>query len=59
MYEYGFWGECAEAMELANEGHRLIAKEIAEGVRSLWQRMMHWLEDSLHGLGQHHHLPPV
>lgn len=44
MYEYGFWDECAKAQELAIEGHRLIAREIADGVRSLWRRMTLWLD---------------
>jgi hypothetical protein len=59
MYEHGYWADCAEAMELSIEGNRLIAQEIGAGARKLWRRVMQWLDDSLHGLGQRRHLPPI
>jgi hypothetical protein len=59
MYEHGFWADYAEAAELSVEGNRLIAQEIAAGVRSLWRRTLHWLDETLHGLGQRRHLPPI
>jgi hypothetical protein len=59
MYEHGFWDGCAEAMELSIEGNRLIAQELTEGLRNLWRRATHWLDDSLRGLGQRRHLPPI
>jgi hypothetical protein len=59
MYEHGYWDDCAEAMELSIEGNRLIAQEIAAGVQVLWRRALRWLDDSLHGIGQRRHLPPI
>jgi hypothetical protein len=52
--ELGFWHDGAEAQLLASEGNRLIAREIAEGVRGLWRRVMRWLDG-----GQRRHLPPI
>ena len=52
--EHGFWHDYAEAQLLAIEGNRLISQEIAEGIRGLWRRVMHWLD-----VGQRRHLPPI
>jgi hypothetical protein len=52
--EHGFWDDCAEAHRLASEGNRLIARDIAEGIRSLWCRVMHRLD-----AGQCRHSPPI
>jgi hypothetical protein len=38
--EHGSWAKYAEAQQLAIEGDRLIAQEIAEDVRGLWRRVM-------------------
>jgi hypothetical protein len=54
MNEHGFWDDCAEAHRLAIEGNRLIAQEIAEGIRGLWRRVMRWLD-----VGPRRHLPPI
>lgn len=59
MYESDFWASCAEAMELSIEGNRLIGREIAAGVRGLWQRSIRSLEGMMRGFGQHGHLPPI
>ena len=59
MYEHGYWEDCAEAMELSIEGNRLIAQEIAAGLRVLWRHTMRWLNESLAGLGQNRHSPPI
>jgi hypothetical protein len=59
MYEPDFWASTAEAMELSLEGNRLIAREVAGLIRTLWQRCMHRLDGLLANLGQHGHLPPV
>ncbi|HSZ93950.1 MAG TPA: hypothetical protein VK822_31755 [Acetobacteraceae bacterium] len=42
--QHGFWYDSAEAQLLSSEGNRLIAREIAEGVRGLWRRAMHRLD---------------
>jgi len=59
MYEHGYWADCAEAMELSIEGNRLIAQELAAGLRTVWRRALVWLDECLRGIGQHRHLPPV
>jgi hypothetical protein len=59
MHEPDFWTDCAEAMELSIEGNRLIAREIADLLRGLWQRSVRSLDGAIRGLGQHRHLPPV
>ena len=59
MYEPDFWTRQAEAMEMSIEGNRLIAREIADLSRSLWQRFVRSLDGFLETLGQHGHLPPV
>ena len=52
--EHGFWYDGAEAQLLSSEGNRLIAREIAEGIRGLSRHVMHWLD-----AGQRRHLPPI
>jgi hypothetical protein len=59
MHESNFWASYAEAMELSVEGNRLIAREIAELARGLWQRAVRSFDGLIHGAGQHRHLPPV
>jgi hypothetical protein len=59
MHEPDFWTNCAEAMEMSIEGNRLIAHEIADLFRGLWQRSVRSLDVAIRGLGQHRHLPPV
>jgi hypothetical protein len=54
MNEHGCWDDYAEAQLLTIEGNRLIAQEIASGIRRLWRRVMHWLD-----AGQRRHLPPI
>ncbi len=54
-----FWTQSAEAMELSIEGNRLIAREVADLVRDLWQRSVRALDNAVRGIGQHGHLPPV
>ena len=44
MREPDFWTDCAEAMELALEGQRLIAADLADAARSGWAGAMRWLE---------------
>jgi hypothetical protein len=53
MNEHGCWYDGAEAQLVASEGNRLIAREIAEAIRGLWHRVMHWLD-----AGQCRRLPP-
>jgi len=38
--EHGLWDDCAEAQRLPIGGNRLIAQEIAEGIRCGWRRVM-------------------
>jgi hypothetical protein len=59
MFEPNFWNRNAEAVELSIEGNRLISQEIAHLLRGLWQRSVHFLDEAMHGLGRHEHLPPV
>jgi hypothetical protein len=59
MRESDFWNNYAEAMELSIEGNRLIAREIADLLRGLWQRAARALDGMTNGTGQHRHLPPV
>jgi hypothetical protein len=59
MHESDFWTNCAEAMELSIEGNRLIAREIADLLRGLWQRSLRSFDGVIRGLGQHRHLPPI
>lgn len=49
-----FWEDCAVAQRLAIEGNRLIAQEIAKGIRGLWPRVVRLLD-----AGQRWHLPPI
>ncbi|HEY0185319.1 MAG TPA: hypothetical protein VGC09_21165 [Rhodopila sp.] len=44
-------------MELSIEGNRLIAREIADLVRDLWQRAGRSLSAMVHT--EHRHLPPI
>ena len=39
-FEHGSWAGYAAAQVMAIEGNRLIAQEIAEGIRGLWRRVM-------------------
>jgi hypothetical protein len=59
MHESNFWANYAESMELSIEGNRLIAREIAELARRLWQRTVRSFDGLLHNGSQHRHLPPV
>jgi hypothetical protein len=59
MYQPDFWTRQAEAMEMSIEGNRLIAREIANLVRGVWQKFVGGLDALLASLGQHGHLPPV
>jgi hypothetical protein len=59
MQQPDFWSNYAEAMELSIEGNRLIAREIADLLRNVWNRTMRSLDGAIRGLGQHRHLPPV
>jgi hypothetical protein len=54
VHGHGFWYDCAEAQLLASEGNRLIAREIAAGIRGWLRRVMLWLDS-----GQRRHLPPI
>ena len=59
MHEPDFWTQNAEAMEMSIEGNRLIAQEIVDLFRGLWQRLGRSLDGAIHRIGQHRHLPPV
>ena len=59
MKNSDFWSDYADAMEISVQGNRLIAREIADIARNLWQRAMRSLDATFHGLGQHRHLPPL
>jgi hypothetical protein len=59
MNEPNFWTSYAEAMELSIEGNRLIANEIGDLARGLWQRIVRGFDGMLQNLGQRGHLPPV
>jgi hypothetical protein len=59
MNESNFWANYAESMELSIEGNRLIAREIAELARRLWQRAARSFDGLIQSVGQHRHLPPV
>ena len=39
MNKSNFWTQSAEAMELTIEGNRLIAREVADLARDLWNRL--------------------
>jgi hypothetical protein len=58
MFEQNYWADCAEAMELAVEGNRLIMQDLAAGSRRLWQRFTEWLDRGRHS-PHRPHLPPV
>lgn len=57
MSKPDFWTSSAEAMELTNEGNRLIAQAIAELARDLWHRMGNAMVSLMNT--EHRHLPPV
>ncbi len=57
MHNPDFWATSAEAMELTIEGNRLIAREIADLVRTLWHRLGAALTAMV--TSEHRHLPPV
>jgi hypothetical protein len=57
MNETNFWTQSAEAMELTIEGNRLIAREVADLARNLWNRMGRGLVAMLSA--EHRHLPPI
>lgn len=59
MHEPDFWTNYADSMEMSIEGNRLIAREIGELFRGLWQRTTRFVDGMIRGLGQHRHLPPV
>jgi hypothetical protein len=59
MNKSDFWTSYAEAMELSIEGNRLIANEIVDLARGLWQRIVRGFDGMLQNLGQRGHLPPV
>ena len=59
MHGLDFWTQSAEAMELAAEGDRLIANEVARGMRNFGRRAINSLDELLEGLGKPGHLPPV
>jgi hypothetical protein len=52
-----FWTDSAKAMELTVEGNRLIAQELAQLARDLWQRLGRALVAMLSA--EHRHLPPI
>jgi hypothetical protein len=56
MYEPDFWTNCADAMEHNIEGQRLIARDLQELARDLWNRMIQALTVLTQQRG---HLPPV
>jgi hypothetical protein len=57
MQEPSFWTQSADAMEMTIEGNRLIAEEIAGGLRGFWHRFGHAMVAMLSA--EHRHLPPV
>lgn len=57
MQEPDFWAASAEAMELTIEGNRLIAREIADILRTLWLRLGSGLTAMM--ASEHRHLPPI
>ncbi len=57
MQEPDFWTTSAEAMELTIEGNRLIAREIADLVITLWHRLGAGLTAMMNI--EHRHLPPI
>jgi hypothetical protein len=59
MREPDFWTSYAEAMEMSIEGNRLIAREVGDLIRGLWQRSVRSLDGMIRGSGQHRHLPPI
>jgi hypothetical protein len=59
MHEPDFWTNNAEAMEMTIEGNRLLAREIADMARGLWQRMVRGLDAAIQTLGHHRHQPPI
>ena len=59
MNESNFWANYAESMELSIEGNRLIAQEIADFARAVWNRAIRSLDGALQSVGQHRHLPPI
>jgi hypothetical protein len=59
MNESNFWANYAESMELSIEGNRLIAQEITDFARTIWNRAARSLDEMLQSVGQHRHLPPI
>ena len=57
MQEPDFWATSAEAMELTIAGNRLIAREIAGLVGTIWHRLGSALTAML--TSEHRHLPPI
>lgn len=53
MHEPDFWSNSADAMELSIEGNRLIAAELTEFFRNMWQRAARYVDDLMRGVGQH------
>jgi hypothetical protein len=51
MHEPDFWTNCAEAVELSIEGNRLIARELSEALRHVWQRVSQSFDMYWHGQG--------
>ncbi|HEY4175149.1 MAG TPA: hypothetical protein VGM42_19120 [Rhodopila sp.] len=59
MSKGNFWADYADSMELSVEGNRLIAQEIVDLGRGLWQRAVRSIDRALQNVGQHPHLPPI
>jgi hypothetical protein len=59
MQKPDFWTSYAEAMELSIEGNRLIAQEIVDLARNVWNRVVRSFDGLAQSSAQHRHLPPV
>jgi hypothetical protein len=49
MHEPDFWAGYADSLELSIEGNRLIAREIADLMRDIWNRAVRSFDKILHG----------
>lgn len=59
MDERSHWDDCAAAMELTLEGNRLIVLELACYLRSAWQSVLGWLDETARVNATTHRLPPL
>lgn len=57
--EWGHWDQCAEAMDLTIEGHRLIAQEIGFEARLTWRAVVQWVRELAGAVARRGTAPPA